>query len=286
MAEIPAGATRAITTAAAPKRRDVRVPQFVYVGGTILVILTIWQIATMVGSIPTIIFPSPISVGEQMWIVLQNIFTGGYLLTDLWLTMQEILIGFALAVVVGFLIGLWVGETNFAKKAILPLFVIIEASPKIAFAPVFIAWFGFGITSKFVLAAFISVFPIIINTAGGLNATTAEEKKLFASLRATKMQTFLKLKLYRALPYIFAGLKVAMMSAVTGAVAAEFITGGSGFGEQIRVAASRLAIDRVFALIFVLSLLGLALFWLLTWCQRRFAFWEGEGARRPRPRAR
>lgn len=279
MADIRSDATRAVTAAPRPARRQV--PQAFYVGGVIVVILAVWQLATMIGDIPTIIFPSPLAIGEQVLFVVQNLATGGYLLGELWLTFQEILLGFAIAVVAGFLIGLWVGETNFAKRAILPLFVLIEASPKIAFAPVFIAWFGFGITSKFVLAAFISIFPIIINTAGGLNATTADEKKLFASMRASKVQTFMKLKVFRALPYIFAGLKVAMMSAVTGAVAAEFITGGSGFGEQIRVAASRLAIDRVFALIFVLSMLGLALFWLLTYLQRRFAFWEGDG-RRPR----
>ncbi|TDP89738.1 NitT/TauT family transport system permease protein [Leucobacter luti] len=259
-------------------------PQWLSILLVVIGILAVWQLAVVIGGVPTIILPSPLDVVQEVFEVLANLFTGGYLLGELWLTIQEIMIGFALALVVGSLIGLWVGETRFAQRAILPIFVLLEASPKIAFAPVFIAWFGFGITSKFVLAAFMSVFPIIVNTAGGLAATSADELKLFKSMRATPLQVFIKLKLFRALPFVFAGLKVAMMSAVTGAVAAEFITGGTGFGEQIRIAATRLAIDRVFAMIFVLSLLGLALFGILTLLERRFVFW-GEGKRRSKSRS-
>jgi NitT/TauT family transport system permease protein len=251
-----------------------RLPQWAAVTLVVVTALAAWQLLVSFGGVSEIILPSPLAVGEQIIEVISQLTTGGFLLGQLWITVQEILLGFLLASVVGFLIGLWIGQTEFGRKAIMPLFVVIEASPKIAFTPVFIAWFGFGIASKFLMAAFMSIFPVIINTAAGMNAAHAEEIRLFRSMRASSWEIFWKLKFPRALPFIFAGLKIAIVSAVTGAVAAEFIGGGVGFGEQVRVAASRIALDRVFALILVLSMLGLGLFGLITAAQRKFAFWD------------
>jgi NitT/TauT family transport system permease protein len=246
--------------------------------------LLVWQFVVMFAGIPRIILPGPVDVAVQVGEVTGQLFDpSGFLLGQLGVTIQEILIGFAVAVIGGFLIGLWVGLTEFGRKAVMPLFVMFEATPKIAFIPVFIAWFGFGITSKIVMAAFLSIFPIIIGTVSGLAATSAEERKLFASFNASPWMTFWKLRMHRALPFIFAGLKVAVVASVTGAVAAEFIGGGTGFGEQIRVAATRIDLDRVFAMILFLSVLGLALFLIVTWMQRTITHWDGE--RTPRRRS-
>jgi NitT/TauT family transport system permease protein len=249
-------------------------PQPVAVTVVIITVLLGWEAIVRLGDIPIIILPSPLDVGAQLVIVFQQLAPGEFLAGELWTTVQEILIGFGLACVVGFIIGLWVGQTKFGQKAVMPLFVALEATPKIAFAPVFIAWFGFGLSSKFVMAAFMSIFPIIIGTAAGLAATTEDELKLFKSMKAKAWDVFWKLKMRRALPFIFAGLKIAVVAALTGAVAAEFIGGGIGFGEQIRLAATRLALDRVFALILILSLLGIALFSIVSWIQRKVTFWD------------
>lgn len=249
-------------------------PQPVAILLVVLIILGAWQALVSFGGVSVVILPPPLAVAEEIVIVATQLIAGDFLLGQLWITVQEIVLGFFLASVVGFLLGLWIGQTRFGQKAIMPLFVVVEASPKIAFTPVFIAWFGFGITSKFLMAAFMSVFPVIINTAAGMGATADDEIKLFRSMRASSWDVFWKLKLKRALPFVFAGLKIAIVSAVTGAVAAEFIGGGAGFGEQVRVAASRIALDRVFAMIFYLSMLGLLFFGMISWAQRRFAFWE------------
>lgn len=253
-----------------------RLPQPISVVLVVVLTLGAWQLLVSFGGVSEIILPSPFAVGEQIVEVIIQLTTGGFLLGQLWITVQEILLGFMLAAVVGFLIGLWIGQTEFGRKAIMPLFVVVEASPKIAFTPVFIAWFGFGIASKFLMAAFMSIFPVIINTSAGMNAASTEEIRLFRSMRASSWEIFWKLKFPRALPFIFAGLKIAIVAAVTGAVAAEFIGGGVGFGEQVRVAASRIALDRVFALILVLSMLGLALFGIITAAQKKFAFWDSK----------
>jgi NitT/TauT family transport system permease protein len=249
-------------------------PQAVSVAIVILTVLIGWELIVRVGGISIIILPSPTNVGSELLIVFSQLAPGGFLAGELWTTIQEILIGFGLACVFGFAIGLWVGQTKFGQKAVMPLFVALEATPKIAFAPVFIAWFGFGLSSKFVMAAFMSIFPVIIGTAAGLAATTEDELKLFKSMKAKAWDVFWKLKMRRALPFIFAGLKIAIVAALTGAIAAEFIGGGIGFGEQIRLASTRLALDRVFALIFILSMLGILLFSLVAWIQNRVTFWD------------
>lgn len=254
-------------------------PQAIAVAFVVVTVLVTLELIVRVGGISIIILPSPTNVFDQLVIVFQQLAPGEFLAGELWTTIQEIMIGFGLACAFGFVIGLWVGQTKFGQKAVMPLFVALEATPKIAFAPVFIAWFGFGITSKFVLAAFMSIFPVIIGTAAGLAATTEDELKLFRSMKAKAWDVFWKLKMRRALPFIFAGLKIAIVAALTGAVAAEFIGGGIGFGEQIRLAATRLALDRVFALIFILSLLGILLFSLVAWVERKVTFWDDPNMR-------
>ncbi|WP_109472335.1 ABC transporter permease [Ornithinimicrobium cavernae] len=254
-----------------------RLPTWAAVLLIIVVVLALWQLVVSLGTISELVLPSPLSVGGQLVIVTQQLIGGEYLLGQLWITIQEVLLGFGLAVTVGITVGLIVGQTEFGRKGVMPIFVLLDATPKIAFAPVFIAWFGFGIASKFLMAAFMSIFPIIVGTAAGLAATSEEEIKLFRSMKASGWDIFWKLKVHRALPFVFTGLKIAVVAAVTGAVAAEFIGGGIGFGEQVRVAAARIALDRVFALILYLSVLGLLLYLAVAWLQKKLTFWDQPG---------
>jgi NitT/TauT family transport system permease protein len=245
----------------------------------IFTVLITWELIVRIGGVSKIILPSPSAVGSELLVVFSQLAPGGFLAGELWTTVQEIMIGFALACGLGFAIGLFVGQTKFGQKAVMPLFVALEATPKIAFAPVFIAWFGFGISSKFIMAAFMSIFPVIIGTSAGLAATSEDELKLFKSMKAKSWDIFWKLKMLRALPFIFTGLKIAIVAALTGAIAAEFIGGGIGFGEQIRLASTRLKLDRVFALIFILSLMGILLFSVVAWIQNRVTFWDNPNMR-------
>ena len=251
------------------------IPQPIAVSILVGLILLAWWAGITIGGISQIILPSPLQVVEQIWFVLSVVFSGGYLLEHFLITAQEVLLGFSFAILIGISVGAWIGLTTFGHRAAMPLFVVFEATPKIAFAPLFVAWFGFGITSKIVMATFVSIFPIIVSTAAGLAASEELEQRLFRSMRASRWQVFWKLKIYRAMPYIFSGLKIASVSAVTGAVAAELLGGGMGIGEQIRVAATRLAIDRVFGLIVLLSIFGLALFSIVAMVERRVVFWQG-----------
>lgn len=238
--------------------------------------LGVWELAYQLELISRIILPSPWETIEDIVFVGANLVSGGYMLVALWITTKEVFYGFAIAIGIGFLLGLLVGETAFGEKAVMPYLVAINAMPKVAFAPLFVSWLGFGIESKVALAAFIALFPVIVGTAAGLHAADANARMLFQTMGASRWQILFMLKLPAGMPHFFAGLKNAAVLVVVGAVIGEFLGGGKGFGELIRVAASQLNTPRVFSLIIYLSLLGLLTFWLVVWVQRRFVFWHKE----------
>ena len=164
------------------------------------------------------------------------------------------------------------GETVFGERAVMPYLVAADTMPKIAFAPLFVAWLGFGIASKVALATFVSVFPILVGTISGLHAADRNAINLFKTMGASRMQTLVRMKLPMGLPHIFTGLKIASLSVMAGAIMGEFLGGGRGFGDLIRVAASQLDTARVFALILYLSLLGLAMYGTVAFIERRLVF--------------
>lgn len=240
----------------------------VFIGG--------WQLATSLGLVSPIILPTPMETLRDMIFVGQNLVSGGYLLEALWITIKEVIYGFALAFLIGFSLGILVGETAFGEKAVMPYLVAIDTMPKVAFAPLFVAWLGFGIASKVALAAFIATFPIVVGTAAGLHSADENARMLFKTMGASRLQTLFKMKLPAGLPQIFTGLKIGAVGVMAGAITGEFLGGGRGFGEQIRVAASQLNTPRVFSLILYLSLVGLALYAMVTWTQRKVVFWHKE----------
>lgn len=240
------------------------------------VFVALWQLSTSLGLVSPIILPSPAETLSDLILVGKNLISGGYMLAALWITVKEVIFGFALAIFIGLSLGVLVGETAFGERAIMPYLVAIDTMPKVAFAPLFVAWLGFGIESKVALAAFIATFPIVVGTAAGLHAADENSRMLFKTMGATRLQTLFSMKLPKGLPQIFTGLKIGAVGVMAGAITGEFLGGGAGFGELIRVAASQLNTPRVFSLILYLSLLGLSLYALVSYTQRRVVFWHTE----------
>ena len=251
-----------------------RIPRWVAMTFLFVAVVAIWDLVTRLGWVSAIILPTPAETFFDLIFVGSNLMSGGYMLTALWTTTLTVFYGFLIAVAIGFSLGVLVGETKFGERAVMPYLVAIDTMPKVAFAPLFIAWLGFDIASKVALAAFIATFPIVVATAAGLYASTENERMLFKSIGASRMQTLVQLKLPTGLPYIFTGLKIAAVGVMAGAITGEFLGGGKGFGALIRQSASQLDTPRVFALILYLSLLGLALYFTVVWAQRRFVFWN------------
>jgi NitT/TauT family transport system permease protein len=253
-----------------------RVPRSIQMLFVFVVFVLLWDFVTRFGLVSPIILPTPLETFNDLIFVGKNLATGGYMLPALWITLKEVFYGFILAIAIGFSLGVIVGETAFGERAIMPYLVAIDTMPKVAFAPLFVAWLGFGIESKVALAAFIATFPIIVGTAAGLHAADSNSRNLFKTMGATRWQTLMKMKLPMALPQIFTGLKIGSVGVMAGAITGEFLGGGKGFGELIRTAASQLNTPRVFSLILYLSVIGLGLFAFVSWVQRRFVFWHKE----------
>lgn len=258
-----------------------RVPRWVAMALLMAAFLGIWHGVTSAGIVSHLILPSPLETMMDLGFVGRSLLSGNYMLAAFWVTTQEVVWGFVAALLIGVSLGILVGETSLGERAVMPYIVAIDTMPKLAFAPLFVAWLGFGISSKVALAAFISVFPIVVGTAAGLHAADDNARMLFKSIGASRLKTMLKLKIPTGLPQFFTGLKIASISVVSGAIAGEFLGGGQGFGELIRVAATQLNTPRVFSLIIYLSLLGLLMFALVSWMQYKFVFWHRSDSRLP-----
>ena len=160
------------------------------------------------------------------------------------------------------------------RKAFYPVIILFQSTPRVALAPVFIAWFAFGITSKIALAATICFFPVLINTITGLTVIDENAGLLMRSLRATRWQTFRHLRLPSSVPTVFAGLKAALTFALIGAIVGELTATNEGAGHLIETAAFQFRSDDVFAYLLMLALIGLALFLLAARLERKLLFWH------------
>ncbi|MEO4001331.1 ABC transporter permease [Mesorhizobium sp. CAU 1732] len=251
-----------------------RIPRSIGMTGLMIAFIGLWQLIHISGLVSPIILPGPWETGKDIITVGTNLVSGGYMLGALWITIKEVIFGFAIALAIGFTLGVIVGEFAFGERAVLPYLVAIDTMPKVAFAPLFLAWLGFGISSKVALAAFIATFPIVVGTAAGLHAADENARALFRTMGASRLQTLFKMKIPLGMPQMFTGLKIAAVGVMAGAITGEFLGGGKGFGELIRVAASQLNTPRVFSLIIFLSLFGLMLFWSVVLLERKLVYWH------------
>jgi NitT/TauT family transport system permease protein len=253
------------------------IPQPVSVPLMAAAIIGAWQAAVSFDWVSEFVLPPPADVGSATWNAAGDLFTGGVVWTHFSITARETLLGFLLAAASGFVFGALVAETAFGRRVLRPFLVAFYAAPKVAFAPLFVAWFGFGLMPKIVMAAVIAFFPLFVDTAAGLSGLDENQDKLFRSLRASRLKTFVKLKLPNALPFVFAGLKTAAVLSIIGAIVGEFMGGGQGLGALLRIAVSQLALDRVFAYVIILSVMASLFYALVDLAERRIVFWRKAG---------
>ena len=196
-----------------------------------------------------------------------------------WVTLQEVLAGFALSVILGlgFAIALHLSPT--LRRAFYPLLVASQTIPVIAVAPVLIVWLGYGIAPKLAIIALVCFFPITVNTLDGLRSVDPDAIRMMRTLDAGRTTILRRVELPAALPFFFSGAKIAVAVAVIGAVFGEWVGADEGLGHLMLIAQSQLLTGRVFAAVIVLSALAVALFALLAMLERRFAWWGREGLR-------
>lgn len=237
---------------------------------TLVVLLVLWDRAVVHFQIPSTLLARPLEVWSELVYGLKS----GVLLTHTWVTLQEVFYGFLVGAFAGFALGAVVAESTWTRLALYPFLVAFQMIPKVAIAPLFIIWLGYGVSSKVAFTASITFFPVVINTIAGLRSVDSEVLEMMRVFRATRWQAFYRVKLKFALPYLFASLEVAMVLSVIGAIVAEFVGATKGLGYLILQEMHKLETARVFAVLIVLSVVGIILSWVIRLIARAALFWH------------
>jgi NitT/TauT family transport system permease protein len=245
----------------------------------LVVVVGAWEILTATGAIHSILVPRPSQIAVAFWEDLIEIFTGGEMLGHFNTTLIEVVVGFLASVVLGVGIAALLSEFQLVRRAIYPYILGANAVPRIAFAPLFIIWFGFDLTPKVVMVITISTFPILVNTMAGLSATDRDTLKLMRSLGTTRWQLFSKVRMPFALPYLFAGLETAIIFASVGAIVAEFTGGSRGLGFVTLAAQELFRLPEAFSAIILIALQAIILHRLIVVAGRKVIFWQGDEAK-------
>jgi NitT/TauT family transport system permease protein len=241
---------------------------------TLLAALLAWEIATHAFRIPRFIMPAPSAILGEGW-EWRYRFIG-----HTWVTLYETLGGFALSMVVGVPLAVLIVYSPVLRAAIYPLVILAQSVPKIAIAPVLLLVLGYGEVPKMVVAFLVAFFPVVVDTATGLAATPPELLDLSRSYRASAFKTFMKVRLPMALPFIFAGAKVAITLSVIGAVVGEFVGSDKGLGYVILSSTSYWKTEVAFSAMILLSLMAIVLFAAVSLVERFVCPWlnpQGEG---------
>lgn len=233
-------------------------------------VLAAWIAYVEIAQPPSFFFPHPTEVLSAF----VKILSGGVLLRHGLATLQAALGGFALGACAAFVIGGAISRSALVERILRPYLIASQTTPIIVLAPLFLVWFGFGLASKLMIAAILCFFPVLVNVVSGLRSFSADELKLFRSMRASRWQQLVYLEVPSALPFIFAGLRIASVLCVIGAVVGEFVGARAGLGYLALTAAGNLETETVFVAVFVLMALGLSLYGLVTIVERRVLFWR------------
>ena len=235
-----------------------------------------WEALVRLFHISKIVLPSPSDIALAFW---TGLFDGEFS-WHLAVTLYEILAGFAVGAASGLLLGFLIALVPLAERLFYPYVVAFQTVPKVAIAPIIVIWFGYGVTSKVVITATIAFFPLLANTIMGLRATPHDQIEMLVSYTASRWQVFHMLRLKQALPYIFVGLDVAIVLSVIGAIVGEFVGAKAGLGYLILQKNFNFDMAGTFAILIILSLIGVGLHVLIGIAQRRIVFWMDTGGDR------
>lgn len=220
----------------------------------LIICFALWWAVAAAEIVEPYLVPSP---GTTLDVMVDK---ADYLWEHSWVTTYETVLGFVIAVAVGVLAAVVMVYSSTVEKTLYPILLFAQVVPKIAIAPLFVVWLGFGITPKILIAVLIAFFPVVISMVTGLKAVDPEMLQLSSTMGASPWQTFVKIRFPSSLPHLFSGLKVAVTLAVTGAVVGEFVGANEGLGYVILQANGNLDTPMLFAGLIMMSLIGVVLF--------------------------
>jgi len=237
--------------------------------GVFVAVMLLWHLLVTSLDVSPLIFPGPVSVVQALYTGLASgeIFTHGIV------TLSEILAGFAIGALLGLMLGAAIGQSALLEAVLYPYVVAFQTMPKVAIAPLFVLWFGFGMASKIVITAAIVFFPVLANTIVGLRSAPRDQIDLMTAFTASQWHIFRMVRVPHALPYVFVGLDVGIVLAVIGAIVGEFVGAQAGLGYLIMQRNFSMDAAGMFAILIVLSVIGLVLHAAMRFVARRTIFW-------------
>jgi len=239
---------------------------------TFAAFIFLWQLAAWLELYRPIILKSP----TQVWGALVDLVQSGVLQTDLSATITATVMALVLAAVVGVPLGLMLGLLPTTERVAAPFIDALNATPRVAFAPVFIIIFGLSMSAKVALAFSIAVFVLLVNSRAGVHNAEPEVLTLVRTMGAKKREVFFKVLLPAATPTIFAGLRLGLIYSLLGVVTSELIASRDGMGQLIAQYSAAFQMDRVYAVILVLVVVASLLNWLMTLVERRLLRWRSD----------
>ena len=237
-------------------------------GAIILLALTAWEVGVRLLQIERWLLPSPSAIGAEL------VESRGLLLRHTLTTLEEVVIGFGLALVVGIAAAMAIAYSRIVERAAYPFVIASQTIPIIAIAPLLLVWIGYGIWPKIIVVVLISFFPIVVNMVDGLKSVDPDMLNMMRSLGAGRRQIFTKVQVPSSLPFLFSGVRVAIALSVIGAVIGEWVGSSAGLGYLMTRSAPQFLTERVFAAIFILSVMGVALFALVVLVERLALPWN------------
>lgn len=229
--------------------------------------IVLWEVAAHLFRIPTFVLPAPSHIASEAWAHRAQ------LPAHTWRTLWETLAGFGLSIVVGVPLAVVIAWSPFLRNTIYPLLVVTQSVPKVAIAPLIVIFMGVGDLPKILVAFLVAFFPVVVDTATGLNAVPPELLDLSRSLKASRLQEFVKIRFPTSVPFLFSGLKVAVALSVVGAVVGEFVQADKGLGYLIVVSTTYWRTGLAFSALVLLSLMGIGLFALVALVERVWFHW-------------
>jgi NitT/TauT family transport system permease protein len=234
------------------------------------VFLGLWQFAVSALEIKIFVLPGPIDVASHLFSASYD--WGKHISA----TAVEVVMGFVITTTAGITLAILISWSKMFAQLLMPIIVLFNSLPKIAVAPLFLLWFGYGLLPNILIAFLAAFFPVVINSVTGLNALDEDLLDLVRYLHASKLQVFVKIRIPNSLPYIFAGVKISATMCVVGAIVGEFLASEKGLGYQLKDAQAFIDTPTMFACLFLLSLMGLVFFSCIQFIEKICLPWNAK----------
>ncbi|MGJ9422228.1 ABC transporter permease [Aeromicrobium sp. CF3.5] len=252
------------------RQRLIKILPWVSTPTVLLVFFAIWEAVVRIRDISPLLLPPPTTIAGSLREVVLDASTW----VNVRITLTEILLGFSIGVFVGIVVGVLLGKIPLLEISLRPLIIAMEVVPKVALIPLFVIWFGFGMSTKVLIAALLAFFPVMLNVQLGVRSVDRGHRDVMQSISASKWQTFTHLEGKSMMPFVFAGMETAIVLAIIGTIVGEYLGGNEGLGYMIVRSLNELDAPALFAVIMLLAAIGLTLFFIVSSCKRLVIPWH------------